>query len=111
MAAPRHDVLIEAPLNLVEDHEPEPDLTAVTARSDAHPTAADTLLVIEVADGILSDDLATTLRLDQQAGIANDSVVDVGEPIAFFLLQGSGVSTLPARLRQAVQAPWRSCRR
>lgn len=41
----------------------------MTARSDAwfkaHPAAADTLLVIEEADGSLTDDLATTLRLDQ----------------------------------------------
>lgn len=84
----------------------------MTARSDAwfkaHPTAADTLQVIEVADGSLTDDLATTLRLDQQAGFANDSVVSVSEPMAFFLLQGPGVSSLPAGLRQAVDAPWRS---
>ncbi|MCS5700546.1 Uma2 family endonuclease [Cyanobium sp. FGCU-52] len=38
---------------------------------DAHPTAADTLLVIEVADASLSYDLDTKLRLYQQAGIAN----------------------------------------
>jgi len=84
----------------------------VTARSDAwfkaHPAAADTLLVIEEADGSLTDDLATTLRLDQQAGFANDSVVSVSEPMAFFLLQGPGVSSLPAGWRQAVQAPWQS---
>jgi len=42
VAAPRHEVLIQA-----------------------HSTAADTLLVIEVADGSLPTNLATTLRLDQ----------------------------------------------
>jgi Uma2 family endonuclease len=49
-----HELRIEAPLDLGEHQEPEPDLAVVTARSDAwleaHPTAADSLLVIEVAD-------------------------------------------------------------
>ena len=107
-AVPGYELRIEAPLNLGEHDEPEPDLAVVTARADAwleaHPTAADTLLVIEVADASLSYDLDTKLRLYQQAGIANYWVVDVCEPMAFYLLQGPGESELLARLRQPVEA-------
>ena len=107
-AVPGYELRIEAPLDLGEHQEPEPDLTVVTARSDAwldaHPTAADTLLVIEVADASLSYDLDTKLRLYQRAGIDNYWVVDVREPMAFYLLQGPTDSELLARLREPVEA-------
>ncbi|MCS5691673.1 Uma2 family endonuclease [Cyanobium sp. FGCU-6] len=107
-AVPGYELRIEAPLNLGEHQEPEPDLAVVTARADAwleaHPSAADTLLVIEVADASLTYDLDTKLRLYQQAGIANYWVVDVREPMVFYLLQGPGESALLARLRQPVEA-------
>jgi hypothetical protein len=35
-------------------------------------------------------------------------VVSVDESMTFFLLQGPGVSSLPAGLRQAVEEPWQS---
>jgi len=35
-------------------------------------------------------------------------VVSVDESMTFFLLQGPGVSSLPAGWLQAVQAPWQS---
>jgi Uma2 family endonuclease len=105
---PAHELRIEAPLDLGERQEPEPDLAVVTARSDAwleaHPTAADTLLVIEVADASLAFDLDTKLRLYQQAGIANYWVVDVRDPTAFFLLQGKSDQPLLAALRERVDA-------
>jgi len=107
-AVPGYELRIEAPLDLGEHQEPEPDLTVVTARSDAwldaHPTAADTLLVIEVADVSLSYDLDTKLRLYQRAGITNYWVVDVREPMDFYLLQGPTDSVLLARLREPVEA-------
>lgn len=74
-AVPSDELRIEAPLDLGENQEPEPDLAVVTARADAwreaHPSAADTLLVIEVADASLTYDLDSKLRIYQQAGIAN----------------------------------------
>ena len=107
-AVPGYELRIEAPLDLGEHQEPEPDLAVVTARSDAwleaHPTAANTLLLIEVADASLTYDLETKLRLYQQAGIANYWVVDVREPVAFYLLQGQSDSELLARLREPVEA-------
>jgi Uma2 family endonuclease len=107
-AVPGYELHIEAPLNLGEHQEPEPDLAVVTARADAwrdaHPSAADTLLVIEVADASLTYDLDTKLRLYQQAGIAYYWVVDVREPMAFFLLQGASESALLPQLRAPVEA-------
>jgi len=105
---PGHELRIEAPLDLGEHQEPEPDLAVVMARADAwleaHPTAADTLLVIEVADASLAYDLDTKLRLYQQAGITNYWVVDVREPMAFFLLQGKTEQPLLTAMREQVEA-------
>jgi Uma2 family endonuclease len=105
---PGHERRIEAPLDLGEHQEPEPDLAAEAARADvwldAHPTAADTLLVVEVVDASLAYDLDTKLRLYQQVGIANDWVVDVREPTALFLLQGKMEQRLLTALRERVEA-------
>ncbi len=80
----------------------------VTARADAwleaHPSAAAALLVIEVADASLAYDLDTKLRLYQQDGIANYWVVDVREPMAFFLLQGKTEQPLLTAMREQVEA-------
>jgi Uma2 family endonuclease len=106
---PGHERRIEAPLDLGEHQEPEPDLAAEAARADvwldAHPTAADTLFVIEVVDASLAYDLDTKLRLYQQTGIANDwVVVDVREPTSFFLLQGKMEQRLLTALCERVEA-------
>ncbi len=108
LAAPRKEVRIKAPLDLGEHHEPEPDLAAVTSRSDAwlnaHPSAADTLLVIEVADASLADDLDRKARLDQQAGITNGLVVDGRDPMAYFLPRDQNDLPFLAQLRKPVEA-------
>jgi hypothetical protein len=69
-----------------------------------HNKAADTLLVIEAADASLAYDLDTKPRLYQKAGIANDWVVDVRDPMAFFLLQGQNDLLFLAELRKPVEA-------
>jgi len=46
----------------------------------AHPSAADTVLVIEVADSSLAFDLETKARLYADAGIPHDWVIDVQQP-------------------------------
>lgn len=75
---------VEAPLDLGPGNEPEPDLALVAQRDDdywsAHPTAAQTTLVIEVADSSLAFDLEPKARLYAAAGIANYWVIDVLEP-------------------------------
>jgi Uma2 family endonuclease len=107
-APPPWELRIEAPLDLGEGQEPEPDLAVVTARADAwlhaHPTAADTLLVVEVADASLAYDLDTKMRLYRQSGIANYWVVDVRDPACFFLLQQPQPDDLLLTLRQRVEA-------
>jgi Uma2 family endonuclease len=62
------------------------------------------LLVIEVADASLAYDLDTKLRLYQKAGIANYWVVDVRDPMAFYLLQGQNDLLFLAELRKPVEA-------
>ncbi|MFM7734224.1 MAG: Uma2 family endonuclease [Cyanobium sp.] len=75
---------VESPLDLGPNTEPEPDLALVGRREDdywtAHPTAADTLLVIEVADTSLAFDLETKALLYSGAGISHYWVVDVQQP-------------------------------
>jgi Uma2 family endonuclease len=106
--APAFELRIEAPLDLGEQQEPEPDLAVVAARADAwlhaHPTAADTLLVVEVADASLAYDLDTKMRLYRRSGIANYWVVDVRDPACFFLLQQPQPHPLLVLLRERVEA-------
>ena len=61
------------------DSLPEPDVFWVKARRylDAHPTGADTLLAIEVADSSLKSDRTTKAELYAEAGIQEYWVVDV----------------------------------
>jgi Uma2 family endonuclease len=69
------------PLRLGDYSEPEPDIALVRPHEDdyesRHPTAADTLLVIEVSATTLDDDLRTKLRLYARHGIPEYWVVDV----------------------------------
>lgn len=103
----RFELRIKAPLVLGDHQEPEPDLALVRARPDAyflaHPTAACTALVIEVADRSLAFDLDTKLRLYSEAGIPNYWVVDVECPAVFYLLQQRHPDPLVEALRDAVE--------
>lgn len=75
---------VEAPLDLGPSDEPEPDLALVCRRDDdywhAHPTAAESTLVIEVAESSLAYDLQAKASLYAAAGIPQYWVVDVQEP-------------------------------
>lgn len=68
------------PLRLDHENEPEPDLTVLRPRSDcyctAHPTAADTLLVIEVADTSLAYDLDVKVPLYARFGVPEVWVIE-----------------------------------
>ncbi|MCL6433948.1 MAG: Uma2 family endonuclease [Leptolyngbyaceae cyanobacterium HOT.MB2.61] len=63
----------QSPITIAFDGEPEPDFAIVKNRDDdyetAHPTAADTLLVIEVADSSLECDRTVKLSLYAEASI------------------------------------------
>ncbi len=68
------------PLQLDHENEVEPDLTLLRPRSDcyctAHPTAADTLLVIEVADTSLAYDLDVKVPLYARFGVPEVRVIE-----------------------------------
>ncbi len=76
-----HDVRTQVPLDLGADTEPHPDVALVTGSIDDylvdHPTPAQTLLVVEVADTSLQYDLTTKAELYAEAGIAEYWVLDV----------------------------------
>ncbi|MFM7427298.1 MAG: Uma2 family endonuclease [Elainella sp.] len=63
----------QSPIRIAFDGEPEPDFSIVQNREDdyatAHPTAEETLLVIEVADSSLEYDRTVKLSLYAEAQI------------------------------------------
>ncbi|AFY46966.1 hypothetical protein Nos7524_1072 [Nostoc sp. PCC 7524] len=65
----------QAPITLPPNSEPEPDFAIVKNRDDnylsAHPSPADVLLVMEVADASLSYDQDIKIPLYAQAGISD----------------------------------------
>lgn len=71
----------ENPLALPQDIDPEPDLAVVRARADdyedAHPTADDALLVIEVSDSSRRMDLGQKAQWYAEAGIPEYWIVDL----------------------------------
>jgi Uma2 family endonuclease len=73
-------VSVHGPLAIVNDTEPEPDLTVLRRRAvpykDREAWAEDALLVIEVAESSLAYDRLTKLRLYAEAGIPEYWVVD-----------------------------------
>ncbi|NER94839.1 MAG: Uma2 family endonuclease [Symploca sp. SIO1B1] len=74
-------VQIQDPIVLDDYSEPEPDLALLRLEPreyiDAHPTAADTYLVIEVADSSFKYDSETKAKLYAQSNIADYWVLDV----------------------------------
>ena len=71
----------ENPLALPQDLDPEPDLAVVRARADhyedAHPTAEDALLVIEVSDSSRRADLGRKAPWYAEAQIPEYWIVDL----------------------------------
>jgi len=105
---PALQLRVESPLDLGPANEPEPDLALVARRDDnyweAHPTAADTALVIEVADTSLAFDLEAKARLYAAAGIPAYWVIDVQTPCLHRVREVPGPSdTLLAALRASVE--------
>ena len=69
------------PVNLGDFSEPQPDVVLLKPRPDgygnAHPEAADVLLLIEVSDSTLSFDQSTKLALYGRHGVREYWVADV----------------------------------
>ena len=74
-------VRFQAPVRLPPRSEPQPDVALVRSRPggyrNAHPGAADVLLVIEVSDSTLRYDLEVKARLYAKHGIPEYWVVDL----------------------------------
>lgn len=69
------------PIRLNDFSEPQPDISLLRWRDDfyrrAHPTPADVLLVIEVADSTVETDRSFKLPLYAQAGVAEVWIVNL----------------------------------
>jgi Uma2 family endonuclease len=74
-------VRVQDPIRLDDYSEPQPDIVIVRTRSDfyrtAHPTAADVLLVIEVADASADTDRSVKVPLYASARIPETWIVDL----------------------------------
>ena len=74
-------VTCQTPLRLSQRSEPEPDLMLLRPRADgyaqAHPNAADVLLLIEVADSSARYDREVKLPLYARHGVAEVWIVDL----------------------------------
>jgi len=76
-------VSIQNPIRLNDFSEPQPDVALLRLRDDfyraAHPTPADVLLIIEVADTTLEYDRQIKVPLYAKAGIAETWIVNLPE--------------------------------
>ena len=85
LAGHRATVSIQDPIILGTHEEPQPDVALLRYRTDAYeaalPQAADTLLVIEVADTSLARDRDEKLPLYAGAGIPEAWLVDLPEDL------------------------------
>jgi Uma2 family endonuclease len=84
--AGRAIVSVQNPVIVADDSEPQPDLAVLRLRpipyKEGEPTAADVLLLIEVAETSLRYDRTIKLRLYAEAGIPEYWVVDAaGEAV------------------------------
>ena len=80
---------VQGPLRLDRHNEPQPDLMLLRPRRDryrnSHPTAADVLLLVEVADSSLAYDRGPKLALYARHGVPEVWVVDiVGQTVEIF---------------------------
>lgn len=78
-------VSVQGPLRLSDSSEPQPDLMLLKPRTDfyrrAHPTAADVLLLVEVAQSSLAYDRKVKLPLYARHGVPEVWIVNLGESV------------------------------
>jgi Uma2 family endonuclease len=87
-------VWCQLPLHLDARSEPEPDLMLLRPRADffaqAHPTADDVLLLIEVSDSTLSYDRGVKLPLYAKHGVAEVWIIDLDNKVVRFYRGNDG---------------------
>ena len=75
------EVSVQLPVRLSQRSEPQPDIAVLAAKPSgyrqAHPSAADVLLLIEVSDTTLHYDLNAKARLYAKHGVREYWVVDL----------------------------------
>jgi Uma2 family endonuclease len=78
-------VSVQSPIRLSDYSEPEPDIALLRPRNDfysqAHPTADDVLLIIEVADTSVEYDRSVKLPLYARAGIPEAWLVNLPKDV------------------------------
>jgi Uma2 family endonuclease len=76
-------VRVQSPITLSDYSEPQPDLTLLKRRADfyvnEHPTPADALVVIEVADSTVEKDRRAKIPAYALAGIPETWLIDLVE--------------------------------
>ena len=81
IARRRFIVRVQSPIRLNDFSEPQPDVALLRWRDDfyrsAHPTPADVLLVVEVADTTVGTDSEVKVPLYARAGIAEVWLVNI----------------------------------
>lgn len=88
-------VSVQGPLRLDHHNEPQPDLMLLRPRPDfyesSHPTTADVLLLVEVADSSLAWDRGPKLALYARHGVPEVWIVDLrGHTVAVCRQPGPG---------------------
>jgi len=75
----RATVRVQNPVRLLPRSEPQPDIVVARRRSyrDSHPTAADILLVVEVADSSLHTDRAIKIPIYARQGVVEVWIADL----------------------------------
>lgn len=78
-------VTVQGPLRLSDLSEPQPDLLLLKPRADdyrsEHPTPADVLLLVEVADSSLRFDRSVKLPLYARHGVPEVWIVNLGDGV------------------------------
>ena len=112
LARRRYMVRVQNPVRLNDFSEPQPDVALVRWRDDfyrrAHPTPADVLLVIEVADSTVETDRSVKLPLYAGAGVPEVWIVNLpGEAVEIYAgPQGTAYQTTRSHGRgEAAQSP------
>jgi Uma2 family endonuclease len=87
-------VQIQNPVRLSDFSEPEPDVAVLRARDDfyaaAHPTPADVLLLIEVADTSVDYDRNIKLPMYARAGVPEVWLIDLSSEVVELYAQPAG---------------------
>lgn len=109
LAQRRFIVRVQNPIRLNDFSEPQPDIALLKWREDfyrhAHPTPADVLLVIEVADSTLESDRSYKMPLYAQAGIPEMWLVNLPEEkIELYAEPDNGIYQVMKEFKRGQQA-------